>query len=110
MKSYYDNDKLVLMHCEFYGEMGKLKEDYYYNEGKLFFVFAVRSIYSAPVYTEEKIDITTEENRYYFNNDKMIRWIDSQSVKILKTSDDFIKEGKKVFDESVRLLEVFNSH
>lgn len=110
IKAYYDNDKLMLMHCEFYGEMGNLTEDYYYNDGKLFFVFAVRKNYSAPVYSEEEITITKEENRYYFNNDKMIRWIDTNAVKIVKTSDDFIKTGENIFNESVRLLEVFNNH
>ena len=49
MKAYYDKDQLVLLHCEFYGETGNFKEDYYYNEDKLFFVFSVVSNYSAPI-------------------------------------------------------------
>jgi len=110
IKAYYNNDKLILMHCEFYGEMGNLVEDYYYNNEKLFFVFAIRNNYSSPVYEEVEKTISKEENRYYFNNDKMIRWIDAKSVKIVKSSDYFIKTGKSIFDESVRLLEVFETH
>ena len=110
MKSYYDKGRLVLLHCEFYGESGNIKEDYYFNDDKLFFVFSVVSRYSAPVYSEEEIDVTVEENRYYFVNDKMIRYLDKDKKKVDKNSEKYTKTGTKVFNESKRLINVYNNN
>jgi hypothetical protein len=110
MKAYYQNKELKLLHCEFFGEMGNIVEDYYYNSGNLYFVFSVRTTYSAPVYEEVEKTTTSEENRYYFNNEKMIRWLDKDKVKVDVNSEDFKTMGQSIFDESKRLLEVFNSH
>ena len=107
MKAYYDKDQLVLLHCEFYGETGNFKEDYYYNEDKLFFVFSVVSNYSAPIYSEEEIKVSVEENRYYFAGDKIIRYLDKDKKKVDKNSEEFTETGDKVFKESKRLIDKF---
>lgn len=110
LKAYYKEKDLVLLHCEIFGEMGNIKEDYYYHEGKLYFVFAVKTDYSSNVYEEAEITTTVEENRYYFNNDKMIRWLNKDKAKVDKESQSFKTMEQFVFDESKRMIEVFNSH
>jgi len=105
--------------AEFYGESGKVFEEYYYKDGALIFVFKQRHQYNVPFYvTAEKAkEIGTEpfdpkktqilEGRYYFHDSKMIRWIDDKKSrmdiksKIFKDSErevvKFTKEIKAKF-------------
>lgn len=62
--------KIVAMH---YGEGGRTLEEYYYRDGKLIFVFEKVSQYDRPL--SGKV-VSTAENRFYYDNDKLIRWID----------------------------------
>jgi len=102
---YRTDGDTVLMHCEFYGESGNLKEDYYFWNSLLYFVFTVREIYDYP----NSNVIETEENRYYFNNGKMIRWLDKNKNKVNIYADEFSQTEENILYESFRLKGVFNN-
>lgn len=64
-------------------ESGGKTEFYYWNDGKLFFSFSVHS---------------GEEHRYYFQNDKMIRWIGMRATMNFeegKSNDIYLDEEKR---------------
>lgn len=84
-KIYIHNNQIVKIVEEYLGEIGKRTIEYYFAEGgDLRFVFEQTTNYNAPIYVtkaEEGIEVfdpeksTIEENRYYFYNEKMIRWL-----------------------------------
>ena len=57
----------------FYGETWQSMGEYYFMDGKLFFVYKVMKHYLRPMTVE---GAHVEEDRYYFYNQKLIRWID----------------------------------
>jgi hypothetical protein len=110
MKAYFDNDNLVLLHCEFYGESGNVKEDYYYDNGDLFFMFSVDQRYTSHIMDENNKIASTTENRYYFDKLKMIRWLDKDKKTVSKTSNEFKGAASQILKESGRLIDVFNNN
>jgi hypothetical protein len=70
--AYLSGPSIVKISATFYGEMGRATDEFYYSNDKLIFVFRRHSHYRAPL-TGKVVRIT--ENRYYFKDDKLIRWI-----------------------------------
>jgi len=110
MKAYHIDGETVMLHCKFYGEMGNITEYYYYDNSSLFFVFTIKEIYSAPAYLEESEVVSKEENRYYFHNKKMIRWLDNDRKKIDKNSKEFKEKETEILNDAIRMIEVFNEN
>lgn len=104
---YTKENNLKLMSVWLYFETGKNKIEFYYHNDELFFIFNARYNYNRPMYwdkstAEENGDdesfepskSTIAENRYYFNQNKLIRWI-SPSGDIEKQVDgDYSISGK----------------
>jgi hypothetical protein len=110
MKAYFENDNLVLLHCEFYGESGNVKEDYYYDNGDLFFMFSVNQRYTSHIMDENNKIASTTENRYYFDKLKMIRWLDKDKKQVSKASTEFKEAADQIMKESGRLIDLFNNN
>ncbi len=101
LTAYYDEQgNLRKMVVANYGEMGKSIEEYYFSDGKLFFVFEQQFYYTAPIYTENSKVERVDEQRYYFYDDSLIRWLSGkQQVSELK----FPEREAEVLDEAKRL-------
>jgi hypothetical protein len=113
MKAYHVDGEIVMLHCAFYGESGNLKEDYYYDNGKLFFVYTIAEKYNLPAYMEDAKVETVEENRYYINDDKLIRWlvdINKKRTTKDKKSKVFFDKENEIILEAQRMLEIFNNN
>ena len=77
--SYYDETILRKSVLRFYGEMGKRVDEYYFKDGKLIFLFKKEFFYNQPIYIEDGFEIEkTEENRFYFHEEKLIMWLDNE--------------------------------
>jgi hypothetical protein len=104
--TYSDNNslrKLVLKHA---GESGKLIEEYYLLDNNLIFYFSQAYSYNMPYYIDStkaaelefkewhNPDKTTiDENRYYFWNNQLIRWIDNEGNNMPMNTNEFsVKE------------------
>jgi hypothetical protein len=70
--AHFDGRSIMKIEATFYGETGKTREEYYYQDGRLIFVFHKEFIYEKPL--SGKV-VRTHENRFYFDNDKLIKWI-----------------------------------
>jgi|GEM_PF-3016005 len=91
---------------ELYGESGKVIEEYYLRNRQLIFVYSVRYQYNVPFYLtpERSSEIgseafdskktTVHEDRYYFDNHKLFRWINGEKKKISPDSKEFKKAEK----------------
>ncbi len=116
--AYFDKKKIKLIEATWYGESGKSSIQFYYHAGKLFFAFEQKHHYNRPVYWDEKMAKESgdnevydpkkskiEEDRLYFSDGKLYKWIDSQKkvvdisvaakqkygIGILKESEDLAK-------------------
>lgn len=78
---YYKTAELVKANTIFYGETGKVETDYYFNKKGLFFQYKKTTIYDKPVYTKGFKVKNTMEERLYFNENKLIKWVSGKTVK-----------------------------
>ena len=99
--AYLDGPAVVKLVVTHYGEMGRTSEEYYYSNGKLIFVFEKVSHYNKPM--SGKV-VRTVENRYYFDNDQMIRWIDENGKQADTSGEEFQSKQKDLLENSNRFV------
>jgi hypothetical protein len=105
MTAYFSGKQVVKIAATFYGETGRSTVDFYFHEDKLIFIFQKRFNYSKPM--SGKI-ISTEEDRFYFNDDNLIKWLDGKKNR--NVSDEEANETKtNLLDEAKKLIEIANS-
>ncbi len=120
---YRDNNgNIRLIISRLHGESGKVVEEFYYKDDNLFFAFSKSHQYNVPYYVTEDIarDIPSpafdpektivSENRYYFTNNRLIRWLDSDNKPIKSNTDKFKKTGKDVLEFSNELFSIIQEH
>ncbi len=96
---------IVKMTATFYGEMGRATDEFYYANDKLIFIYRKHSHYNRPL--TGKV-VRTTENRFYFKDDKLIRWIGEDGKQVSITAPEFGQvEGRllassKQFTEGAR--------
>ena len=75
---YYDNNKIKKAIVSFNGDRQDLISTYYYKNDSLFFVFKSQVNYTYPKHSDnfDVNDRKVLENRFYFNKNKLIKWID----------------------------------
>jgi hypothetical protein len=92
--AYFSGPSIVKISATFYGEMGRATDEFYYSNDKLIFVFRRHSHYRAPL-TGKVVRIT--EDRYYFKDDKLIRWIGEDGKQVSSASSEFAaKEAEQL--------------
>lgn len=108
-----------LIRVELYGESGKVFEEYYYRDGLLIFVFYEHHRYNVPFnvspevakemgiepFDPKKTKLT--EDRYYFANGTMIKWLDEEKKDVEIKSKEFRDAAKEVIDFSNEMLARF---
>ena len=97
LAAYFDGPNIMKIAATFFGETGKSYEEYYYWDGKLIFVLRKESRYSKPL--SGKV-IATTENRFYFKDDQMIRWINGRGKQIAASASEYSDKQKEYLDGS----------
>jgi hypothetical protein len=77
--AYFKGPAIVKISATYFGEIGRATEEYYYVNEKLIFVYRKDSRYNRPL--SGKI-VSTAESRFYFKDDKLIRWLDAQGKQV----------------------------
>jgi len=108
---FRDQDQVLrIAKVTLYGETGMLTEEYYFTNGELFFIFSAKHTYNAPFYiTDQSLaaqgiepfdPAKTEirEDRFYFHQHRMIRWLNHQKALVTKTSREFIDQEKEILE------------
>lgn len=118
LKVFRNTTGVRKIEATYYGETGKIVEEYYVKEGKLFFSFIRRYVYNRPIYYDaetaaemgdteafDESKTVVKEYRYYFSSEeKLIRYIDDQK----KTFHDFPEKEemeKKVVGDFREVME-----
>jgi len=92
--AYLSGPSIVKISATYYGEMGRATDEFYYSNDKLIFVFRRHSHYRAPL-TGKVVRIT--EARYYFKDDKLIKWIGEDGKEVSSASSEFAaKEAEQL--------------
>lgn len=100
--AYFHGPSVMKMVATFFGETGRSVEEYYFWNGQLIFVLRTESRYDKPL--SGKV-VTKIENRFYFKEDKMVRWLDengkevgSDSAEYATKQADYLKMSKRFVD------------
>ena len=117
MEAFYDGDELKKLVVKLYGETGQSIEEFYFWDNKLFFVFSRDFRYNRPIYMDEEYakqigeseyfdDAKTviEENRYYFHDKKLIRWLDPKKNKIDVATPDAKQKAVETLEWVERMI------
>ena len=89
--AYFDGQKIMKIVASHLGESGRAIEEYYYWDDRLIFIYRKDSIYDSP--TSGKV-ARTEENRFYFDNNRLIRWIDENAKQAPSSNSEYQKKEK----------------
>ena len=100
--AYFDGPAIMKIVATFYGESGKAAEDYYYRDGQLIFLLRTDYRYNRPL--SGKV-VKTTENRFYFNGDKLIRWIDESGKQVAADTNEYQEKQKDYLDTSKQFTE-----
>jgi hypothetical protein len=107
--AYKDSKEIRLIEAKYFGHTGKTEAEFYYLEGQIYFIFLKEFRYNMPA-TESEYDeskTTKEESRYYFWDNKMIRWITPSGEMTSPKSPEFEKAFEENYDWAKDLLEKF---
>jgi hypothetical protein len=107
IKKYYENGNLRKATVSHFGEMGKSVTEFYIKEGKVFFIYDSKSYYTKPIYIEGSTVDSTKENRFYFWNNDMIRWV-GEDNEIVEPESEIFLEKEKELKNSKYVEEIFN--
>ena len=106
MTAYLDGSNVVKVVANFYGEGGKAYEEYYYQDGKLIFVYRKDSIYTR--HMSVRVGRTTEE-RFYFNDGQLIRWVGPGGKQVPSSNGAYQKKQADYIDTARLFTEGVNS-
>jgi Tfp pilus assembly protein PilE len=85
----------------FYGEMGKNKEEFYYDDdGSLMFYYRLEEKYDMPMYIKGPKTKSKTETRFYLLDDKIVKYVYNpaktfKEVEITKLGVDIVKISAK---------------
>jgi len=94
--------KLVVTH---YWETSRVVEEYYYWDGRLFFIISRHLRYNR---TFGDV-VRAEEDRYYFAADQLIRWVGKDRRAVKAAAEEWSKQERELLGKAKALLDVANS-
>jgi hypothetical protein len=99
--AYFDGPTVMKLSATHYGETGRSLEEFYYWEGKLIFAFRKRDTYDRPM--SGKVSKTAED-RFYFNDGVLIRWVDERGRRVAPGGGDYLEAQARNNSSSKQLL------
>jgi len=97
LKKFYDGNTLRKAVLTFFGETGQSTSEGYFLNEEIIFVLQTEERYKSPIYMGKTETKSKEENRFYFKNEKIIRWI-ANNGKIMDTRL-YPEKEKEIFDD-----------
>jgi predicted RNase H-like nuclease (RuvC/YqgF family) len=105
LEVFSSGDEIKKLTAMLYGETGKRLEEYYYENGKLIYIYCKLSHYDKP-FGEV---IKTEENKFYMSNDKLLQWIDYNNENVNPDSPEFEQTQREILNDSKAYLKLINN-
>jgi hypothetical protein len=99
--AYFNGPRIVKITAAYFGESGRATEEYYYSNEKLIFVFRRDYTYNEPM--SGKV-VSTIANRFYFGNDRLIRWIDEKGMTRSSAESEYQAKQKELLETSTKFM------
>lgn len=101
MSKFFDEETLVKIVVDFYGDRQDLTSEYYFKDNNLFFVDKIYTVYKNPKWIEgfNETERSTVNHRFYFKDNQLIRWIDPEVRSVGKPDPDFPKHEAKILHD-----------
>ena len=100
--AFIQGPSIVKITATFYGEMGRARDEYYYSNNKLIFIYRRQSHYNSPL--TGKV-VRTTENRYYFKDDKLIKWIGEDGKQVATSAPEFGQAEGRLLASSKQFID-----
>lgn len=114
---YFDDDQPAKISTQTFSETKRVFRDYYFNEGMLALVSEQLYTYNKPsTYTEavakaagdsvwyDDTKTTSTTNTYFFNDNKLIKWIGPDGKDIATNSAGFTKTEPELLSQAIYAL------
>jgi hypothetical protein len=98
--AYFHGPSIMKMVATYFGESGKASEEFYFWNGMLIFVLRTDFRYDKPL--SGKVARKTED-RFYFSNDKLIRWVDESGKEVASERAEYAEKQKEYLESSKQL-------
>jgi hypothetical protein len=101
IKGYYKKNRLMLIVDEYFGETGKVRNEYYFEKDKLIFVLEQKFSYNAPFYDSSRFNTNMTNiisEHFYFQNDELILWLYQDKNQIRNNPDLIRNKAKQVLE------------
>lgn len=99
--AYFHGPSVMKMVATFFGETGRSVEEYYFWNGQLIFVLSTDNRYDKPF---GKV-VRKSENRFYFKDDKLIRWLGEDHKEIAADSAEYAPKQADYLKMSKQFVE-----
>lgn len=101
MTKFFDEEELVKIVVDFFGDRQDLTSEYYFKDDKLFFVDKVYTVYKKPKWLEgfNETERSTVNNRFYFSDNQLIRWINPEVRSVGKVDPDYPQHEAKILND-----------
>ncbi|MFY0645000.1 MAG: hypothetical protein JXR19_11080 [Bacteroidia bacterium] len=105
---YYDGKKLKKAIVSFNGDREDLISEYYFKDDNLFFCFKVKKEYHKQKWDDNynSNDFNSLENRYYFKENNLIRWLNPEMKQMEMNSTRSIDVEKHVLSDAKLYMEI----
>lgn len=99
LKAYKYAGEIIKLIMLSFGENGKVAKEYYFENQQLIFAFTKEEYYDRPMYVLGSKISKTVENRYYFYNEELFKWLNPEKNEvnlstIENTSEEILNEAK----------------
>jgi len=97
LKKYYEGQILRKAILTLFGETGQSTSEYYFSNGDLIFVKEQIDIYTGPLDVSRGETESTETNKFYFNRERLIQWVDNDDEKV--NSEQYSEKENEILDD-----------
>ncbi|HKC36242.1 MAG TPA: hypothetical protein VKB95_09275 [Chitinophagaceae bacterium] len=80
LTKYYDGKTLKKAILTLYGERGQTTNEYYFLNGEIILIDKKNEKYVLPIYMGKLETKSKEENKFYFKEQRLIRWIGKDGI------------------------------
>lgn len=110
---YYDGKSLRKIVATYYGESGKVTEEYYVLNGSPIFVLRTDYRYNKPLGeppfgTSNPKVVSQQQDRFYFSKGKLVRWIDPEDKQSTLDGKKAEVEERRLCQDVEALLRLLN--
>ena len=101
LRTYHEGKNLRKAILTLFGENGQSTEEYYLSDNKLIYLYESGISYTEPFYLKESKVKSMQTDKYFFKDDKLIRWTDNEGKIVNQTS---------YLEKQIEILLYFNAY